>query len=124
MRLVAVGLVTFCVSWAMLGLSLGCTLRAVAPIDFDLRDWPMWTGTIALATSVGFIAVFAPGGVGVREGLLIEVLHSQQGVGERAAVAAAVVLRLVWLASELIAAGALFYLVKPPGDIEQGAGLR
>lgn len=112
-RLVAAGLLAFCVSWALMGLSLGFTLQAVSPGDFDLQDWPMWTGAVALGMSVGFIAIFAPGGMGVREWLLIEILHNQPQVGQRAAVAAAVLLRIVWLVVELAAAGLLFFLVRP-----------
>ncbi|MFQ5731481.1 MAG: lysylphosphatidylglycerol synthase domain-containing protein, partial [Planctomycetaceae bacterium] len=115
-RLVAVGLIVFCASWALLGLSLGLTIRAASPDSFDLRDWPMWTGAVALATSVGFLAVFAPGGLGVREGLLIEILRQQPGVSEREAVIAAVMLRIVWFVAELAAAGGLYSLKRPVAD--------
>lgn len=109
-KLVALGLGVFCLSWPLHGLSLGCTLAAFDPELFDLRDWPMWTGAVALSASVGFVAIFAPGGIGVREGLLMEILRIQPGVGERPAVIAAVLLRLVWVTAEILAAGGLYWL--------------
>lgn len=107
--LVAVGLAVFCLSWALLGLSLGLTIRAVSDAPFQLAEWPMWIGAIASATSIGFIAIFAPGGVGVREGLLIEILRIQPGVGVKQAIVVSVLLRLTWLVAEIFAAGGLYY---------------
>lgn len=108
-KLVAVGLCAFCLSWSLHGLSLGFTLRAVAPESASLADWPVWIGAAAISTALGFLAIFAPGGLGVREGLLIEILSVQPGVGARNAVVAAVLLRLVWFIAEVLAAGGLFY---------------
>jgi len=115
-RLVGIGLCVFCVSWALHGLSLGLTIQAVATKPFDLANWPLWTGTVALAASVGFLTIFAPGGIGVREGLLIEILRIQPGVGPRDAVVAAVLLRLVWIVAEITAASGLYFSVKPKAE--------
>lgn len=112
-RLVAVGIGVFCLSWTLHGLSLGLTLRAFSPESAGWHQWGLWSGSVALATALGFIAVFAPGGIGVREGLLIEILRVQPGIGEREAVSAAVLLRLIWVVAEILAAVALYYLVKP-----------
>ena len=57
----------------------------------------------------GFLALFAPGGVGVREGVLIEVLQVQPAIDARHAVAAAFLLRLVGLVSEVVVAAVLYY---------------
>lgn len=111
-RLVAVGLGVFCISWPLHGLSLGCTLAAFDPALFDLRNWPMWTGAAALSASVGFLAIFAPGGIGVREGLLMEILQIQPAVGRGPAVIAAVLLRLVWVSAEFLAAAGLYWVRK------------
>ncbi len=99
------GLVAFCVAWALHGLSLGFTLRSLG-VRLSWAAWPVWTAAVALATSVGFLAVFAPGGLGVREGLLIETLRG--AVGGPTAVLAAVLLRAVWFATELVVAGVLY----------------
>lgn len=121
-RLIAIGLCLFVVSWSLHGLSLGCTLRAVSTNPFDLTDWPMWTGTVALSASIGFLMIFAPGGIGVREGLLIEILRDQPGIGEKTAVVVAVLLRLEWVAAEFLAAAGLYYLVKPKHvDVEDNS---
>jgi len=111
-KLVAQGLLAFVASWAALGLSLGLTLQAVSSAPMSLADWPIWTGCVSMATAIGFLMIFAPGGVGVREILLIEALQSQPGIGEKQAVAAAILLRLVWLLAEIAAAAALYYIGK------------
>ena len=83
-------------------------------------------GAAGLGTAAGFAALFAPGGLGVREAVLIETLAPRPGIGA-AAVAAAVVLRLVWLGSEVCAAGGLFYGVRtrpPVLDEERTEGSR
>jgi hypothetical protein len=110
-RLVAASLLLLVIGWGVHGLSLGLVLHAVG-VPFDLGDWPSWTGAVALATSAGFLVLFAPGGLGVREGLLIEFLTAQAAIGSRQAVAAAVLLRIVWFAAEIAAAGSL-YCLKP-----------
>jgi len=112
-RLVGAGLLAFLVSWSIHGLSLGLTIRSVSSESFSLVDWPVWTGAVAMATSVGFLMIFAPGGIGVREGLLIEVLANQPDIGERQAVVVALLLRIVWFVAEIGAAAALYYCVRP-----------
>ncbi|MEX2287640.1 MAG: lysylphosphatidylglycerol synthase transmembrane domain-containing protein [Planctomycetaceae bacterium] len=112
MRLIAVGLLAFVVGWMLQGLSLGLTLRAVSDDPINLRDWPVWTGSIAISTSIGFLMIFAPGGVGVREGLLMEVLRIQPSITEKQAITAAVLSRLVSLAAEIAAAVVLYYMVR------------
>ncbi|MBC8289384.1 MAG: flippase-like domain-containing protein [Planctomycetes bacterium] len=107
-RVVLAGSAAFLATWALHGLSIGLTLRGIGvePSAWQLSDWPLWSCAVAGATSVGFFALFAPGGLGIREGLLIATL--QTSVGGRAAVAVAAVYRLVCFVSELIAAGLLF----------------
>jgi hypothetical protein len=112
MRLIAAGLLAFVVGWAVQGLSLGMTLRSVSDDPLDLRDWPVWTGSVAISTSVGFLMIFAPGGVGVREGLLMEVLRIRPEITEKQAITAAVLSRLVSLVAEIAAAGVLYYTVR------------
>lgn len=108
-RMLAAGLPAFALSWMLHGLSLQLTIRGVSADTLPPVDWLTCTAAVSLATSVGFAALFAPGGIGIREGLLIELLSGQPGVGGHIAVAAAVCLRLVWLMSELVT-GSLLYL--------------
>ena len=107
-RVLLLGSAAFLATWALHGLSLGLCLRGIG-VDataWQLADWPLWSCAVAGATSVGFFALFAPGGLGIREGLLIATL--QNSMGGRAAVAVAAVYRLVCFVSELLAAGLLF----------------
>jgi hypothetical protein len=60
-------------------------------------------GGFAFAWSVGFLAVFVPAGVGVRELLLVAVLGTVLGAGDATAIA--LVSRLLMTAGDLCAAG-------------------
>lgn len=110
--LLASGLVALSFSWMLLGLSLGCTLKAIGA-STTFSDWPVWTGAVSFATAVAFIAIFAPGGMGVREGLLMEALRGQEHIAPAQAVAATILLRILWLLAEIIAAAALYYAIRP-----------
>lgn len=121
-RLLGQGLLAFAGGWALHGLSLGCTLRGVTGTEFELATWPVWTGATALATTGGFVVLFAPGGLGVREGLLFETLSFQPGIGPAAAVAAALVLRVIWFATEILLAGALYWCIRPPQNEVEPVG--
>lgn len=94
-------------TWLLHGLSLGCTLQAVG-VKAPLTDWLIWTGDVSSASFLGFAAMFAPGGLGVREAALLELLRSQSGISQTQAVAATVLLRAAWLAAEIVAAVGLY----------------
>jgi uncharacterized membrane protein YbhN (UPF0104 family) len=59
----------------------------------------------------GFAVAVLPGGLGVREGVLMTALTP--ALGPDTAVIAALALRLTWVLGEVLAAGALA-LVRPP----------
>jgi glycosyltransferase 2 family protein len=104
--LVGAGCAAFLISWAIQGLSLGVTLQAVdQPLHW--AEWPVWSGAMALSTSLGFAMLFAPAGLGVREGILLGILE-QAGVDSHAAIAATVLSRLVSFGSDLLVAGLLY----------------
>jgi uncharacterized membrane protein YbhN (UPF0104 family) len=107
-RLVAAGCAAFLVSWALQGLSLGMTLHAVAGVPLDFASLPMWTGAMALSTSLGFAVLFAPAGLGVREAILLGVLNGQPGIDAHAAIAATVLSRVVSFLSEIAISTVLF----------------
>lgn len=97
-------------TWFAQGLSLGCVLIALGAVDsVSLLDWMLWTGAIGLGNSLGFFVLFAPGGLGVREAILIAVLSPT--VGQPTAIAASGLLRLAWLVGELIVAALLGWFV-------------
>ncbi len=106
------GVFAFVLAWACHGLSLGLTVRSIVPQTDVIAGWPVWMGAASLATAVGFFFIFAPGGIGVREGLLWESLRIQPEISDQQAVVAACLLRLVWFAAEIVAATALYYWFK------------
>jgi uncharacterized membrane protein YbhN (UPF0104 family) len=110
LRTSIVGAAVFLGAWWIQGLTLGLTIEAVAPERASLGEWPFWTASAAVGLVGGFIAVFTPGGLGVREGLLMELLVVP--LGPRDAVVVAVLLRGVALAGEIVTAVALYYGVK------------
>lgn len=120
-KLIGVGFVAFAAAWTLHGLSLWATLRGIG-VSAPLANLPGWTAIVALSTFAGFLAVFAPGGAGVREGFLIELLKVQPAVDPRQAVAAALLLRAVWLATEVVVAGALYYGLKPRTIVRSDQG--
>lgn len=100
----------FALSWAGHGLSLLLVLRSMSPEIVSLDAWVISTAAAAAGTSIGFFAVFAPGGLAVREGLIITMLAPS--MGGPIAVAAAGLYRLASLIAEA-AAALILYLVVP-----------
>src|SRR5579872_1541512 len=109
MRMIFEGALVFLPAWWIQGLTLGLVIRAFSSGPWVWGDWPFWTGTAAAAIVGGFLVLFAPGGLGVREGLLMELLAPQ--LGPHQAVVVALAWRGVSLAGEILAAGALYYAV-------------
>jgi len=100
---------------------LGAVLPEPPPLTPEL--WLECTGIIGLAWVGGFLAVFMPSGLGVREGLLRELLGF---AGPGGLIGAAVLLmRVVWTGSELIIVAALYFIkprpqgshAKPPSEL-------
>jgi uncharacterized membrane protein YbhN (UPF0104 family) len=98
------------VGWFVLGMSLWAVLRALCPADAaPLAALPHYTAAVALAMVAGFMSGL-PGGIGVRDGILIAVLAAM--VPEQTAIVASVLLRLDWLVSELLVSGMLYLVGK------------
>ncbi len=108
-RAIFSGVLVFLAAWWIQGLTLGLTMQAVSHDRIAWSEWPCWTATAAVAMVGGFIAIFTPGGLGVREGLLMELLTGQ--VGAHQAVLVAVLMRGVSLAGEILIAATLYYAV-------------
>lgn len=109
-QLLATASLMLALSWAGHGLGLLLVLRSMDPEILSLDNWTISTAAAAAGTSIGFFAIFAPGGLAVREGLIITVLAPSTGGG--IAVAAAGLYRLASLAAECLAA-LLLYVVAP-----------
>jgi uncharacterized membrane protein YbhN (UPF0104 family) len=104
-RLLATGWLAAIVCWVLLGLSLWATLRAMGVMLDALGDLPRLVAAVALAVVAGFASML-PGGLGVRDALLMQLLTPSCGAAN--ALVAALILRLVWLVSELAACVILY----------------
>lgn len=104
--------------WLIMGTSLVAVLHAMGRTpDNWLTELSLATMTVSVSVVVGFMS-FIPGGLVVRD--LVMAALIQPRLGPEVAVVSAVLLRLVWVAAEVVAAGA-FYLIhvlraKPPND--------
>jgi len=113
------GLVMVSGGWCLFAVSLGCVLKALGA-DIDLvAGFPVCLAAVTLSTVGGFVILIAPGGLGVREMLLVEVLQSQPGIAPAQAFVAAWLLRGVWLGGELLAAAVLWW--RPRRAVEDPA---
>lgn len=108
--------------WLCHAISLGCTLQSLSDRPFDLAQFPSWLASVCVSTVGGFVILIAPGGLGVREWLLVEMLKDQPAIGPTHAVVAAGLLRAVWFVAELVAAGVL-YIVKPASRTQTNVSL-
>ena len=74
-------------------------LRGLPGTDMAAADFVLVLACVSLATVAGFVSLL-PGGLGVRELVMIPLLGSR--FGAPTALIAAVVIRIVWLASEVL----------------------
>ena len=100
--------------WLLNGLSLwfvtaSLSEAGVLEAGFQLSDYQLCLACVSLATVAGFVSLL-PGGLGVRELVMIPILGS--GIGRVNAVVAAILIRFVWLASELITSGIIYGYAK------------
>jgi uncharacterized membrane protein YbhN (UPF0104 family) len=109
-RLLIQGLFWSSGGWILLGLSQLAVIRSFDPAGAEavaaLGLSQVVIASVALATVAGFVVAVLPGGLGVREGVLMSVLSP--ALGKNHAVVAALSLRLVWVAAELVAAAVFF----------------
>ena len=108
------GWVAMAIGWVILGLSLWAVLRAMGIAHLEpFAELARYTASVSLAMVAGFLSG-VPGGAGIRELILTELMApyigqaAPQATAEVAALASAVALRLVWLLSELAISGALY----------------
>jgi glycosyltransferase 2 family protein len=95
-----VGIATNIVAWLGYGLALWLLARGLLPTSgLGLR---LAIAVFTASYLAGFLALFAPGGIGVREGLFILMLQGPLGVG--AATSLAIASRLLLTIAELGAA--------------------
>jgi phosphatidylserine/phosphatidylglycerophosphate/cardiolipin synthase-like enzyme/uncharacterized membrane protein YbhN (UPF0104 family) len=101
-------LALYVATWAGYGATFGLFLSGVTPVEH--ATWAALAGVNALAFAAGFVAFFAPGGVGVREAALVGLLAPfVPGISARVAIAAA---SRLWLVATELATGALALAAK------------
>jgi hypothetical protein len=108
---IALGIVANALAWVGYGLALWLLARGLLP-DAVLRP-SLAVAVFTASYLAGFLALFAPGGLGVREGLFILMLQGPLGIG--AATALAVASRVLLTLTEFGAAAP--FLVLPQGRV-------
>lgn len=117
----AAGWATVAMGWILMGLSVWAVLRAIGspPPGASLgEEWTVSIVAAAMSVVVGFLS-FIPGGFFVREVVLLTFLEATYG--KDVALVAAVLVRLVWLVSEVSVSGIL-YLWRPRGESPDKSG--
>ncbi len=99
------GWVLMALGWCFNGLSLWLVLRGIPGANVTFSDYPLALACVSLATVAGFVSLL-PGGIGVRELVMIPLLGAR--FGPVVAIVAAIVIRVVWLAAELLTSGIIY----------------
>jgi glycosyltransferase 2 family protein len=103
----------------LVGVSFWMTARAFVPVS--AADIAYYIGAFATAWLVGLVAIYAPGGVGVREAVLVGLLRGKIGSADALVVAAASrgVLTFVDLVGATIGLAVLRRRRQPAGPLDQ-----
>jgi uncharacterized membrane protein YbhN (UPF0104 family) len=110
LRLLAAGWLAGCACWLLLGLSLWATLRGIGVEQIrPIADLPITVSSVAFAVVAGFLSLL-PGGLLVRDALLLQLLTPVCGSAN--ALVTSVLLRLVWLVSEVATCGILYIVAR------------
>jgi uncharacterized membrane protein YbhN (UPF0104 family) len=119
LSLLAQGLLHGICGWGLLGVSLALAIEAVGGGDLGFVEMYLADlGAVSLSYVAGFVVLMAPGGLGVREFVLKEMLTPRFLPGrdpldaESLAIIVALLLRLSWTAAE-IAVALVLYLIHP-----------
>ncbi|MFO7906731.1 MAG: lysylphosphatidylglycerol synthase transmembrane domain-containing protein [Planctomycetota bacterium] len=102
--LMITGWISIAAGWLLMGVSLWATLWSLGS-EPPLSDIPLLTATVGLAMVAGFLSLI-PGGLGVRDWILVELLAP--GYGRPVALGSAILLRVIWLLAEVAASGILY----------------
>jgi uncharacterized membrane protein YbhN (UPF0104 family) len=88
--------------WLLLGASFWLCARGL--VGVPARDLAFYAGAFAVAWLAGLVAIYAPGGLGVREAVLVALLSGRIGAADALVVAAAS--RLILILVDVLLAGA------------------
>ena len=116
----AQGLLLTTVGWLFMGVSLLACLQAMLPSspDWSIGNWGKNSAYLSLAYVAGFVVIWLPNGIGVRELFLAvfltseleSVLGQDSSLSPHYARHAAVLLRITWTLVELVFIGSLYFL--------------
>ncbi len=87
--------------WLLLGVSFWLCARGLVAVP--VHDLALYVGAFSVAWLAGLLAIYAPGGLGVREAVLVALLHGRIGAPDALVVAAAS--RLMLILADVLLAG-------------------
>jgi uncharacterized membrane protein YbhN (UPF0104 family) len=103
-------LLYYLVCWSVFGLAFWFFVSSLTPISFD--RYLILTAAFSAAIIIGFLSLFTPGGIGVREGILILLLTYTNDFQAPLPAIIALGFRLVMTISEIISFG-LTWVMRP-----------
>lgn len=112
-KVMAPGWVLLTIGWCLSGLSLWLVLKGLPDVSMVAGDYWLCLTCVTLSTAVGFASLL-PGGLGVRELVMIPLLSTRFDLA--VVVVAVVAIRIVWLISELLTA-AIAHTATKSGDV-------
>jgi glycosyltransferase 2 family protein len=118
-RTLFVGLGMTAFGWVLFGVSLWAAVEAVRPDDVAWGPVPLTrcVAFVAVAYVAGFLALPAPGGLGVREFFLQQALEPE--LGPLLSVVVVLLLRLIWTVAEAFMAAVVWWLPGQPNTVPQ-----
>lgn len=110
-RTLVLGLVMGLPTWTLWGLGHVAVIHGLGN-EVAPPLWPVLIASVALATVLGFVVAVLPGGLGVREWVLMVTLEPLLGLS--LAVTSTLALRLIQVFAELVVSGIVLGAIRPP----------
>lgn len=88
-------------TWPFIGIAFWLTAHAL--VQSPWHDIATYTGAFSVAWLAGLVAIYAPGGIGVREAVLVALLRGRLGSAD--ALVVAISSRGVFMLTDLVGAG-------------------
>lgn len=105
--------------WLCAGLALYFTVRAFT--DVPLTTVPTFVSAAAVGITVGFLAIFSPSGLGVREWVFLKLLPTVVVAGGPLVGAAVIANRILQTLVELVMAGVMTLMIGTKSAVEAEA---
>ncbi len=91
-------ILAYLLSWSVIGLSFAAMMASLSP-NLSVLRWAELAGLYCGTWLIGFLAFFAPGGIGVRDVLI--ALGLSVFLGDPLPLVAAVIARIMWTLAEI-----------------------